>query len=126
MSQSTSLNHPKTHHPDTHHHFLGPIIPAMGTMGVIFLISQVLIIQEFLLLFQGNEFSIGIVLSSWLLLEALGSRLAGDRAEKCGNPARSFVTLQVMLSLLFPVTLVLIKMGRSLLGISLGNDHRPP
>ncbi len=39
---------------------------AMVVMGVIFLVSQVLILREFLLAFQGNEFVVGIVLGSWL------------------------------------------------------------
>ena len=113
MSRSTAVNQH-----NTINHSMVPTTLAMGTMGVIFLISQVLILQEFLLLFQGNEFSIGVVLGSWLLLEALGSWLSGDRAEKSGNPPRSFVSLQVMLSLLLPATLVLIQMGRFFLGIS--------
>ena len=55
------------------------MVLAMVMMGVIFLISQVLILREFLLVFQGNEFSVGIVLGSWLLLEALGRKTTSKK-----------------------------------------------
>ena len=79
------------------------MVLAMVVMGVIFLISQVLILREFLMVFQGNEFSIGIVLGSWLLLEALGSWLSGRRADRSRDPLAAFATVQVMLSLLLPL-----------------------
>ncbi len=94
------------------------MVLAMVVMGVIFLISQVLILREFLMVFQGNEFSVGIVLGSWLLLEALGSWLSGRRADRSRDPLAAFATVQVMLSLLLPLTLLLIRTNRHLLGIS--------
>ncbi len=98
---------------------LAPVlILAMGTMGTIFVISQVLVLQEFLQVFQGNEFSIGIVLGSWLLLEALGSWMSGRRAGRSRDPLSSFVVLQGAQALLLPATLVMIRTGRFLLGAS--------
>jgi spermidine synthase len=90
----------------------------MVVMGVIFLVSQVLILREFLLAFQGNEFVIGIVLGSWLLLEALGSWLCGPRADRSRDPLGSFASLQAMLSILLPLTLLAIRTNRFYLGIS--------
>jgi spermidine synthase len=94
------------------------MVLAMAVMGVNFLISQVLILREFLVVFQGNEFSFGIVLGSWLLLEALGSVLAGRRADRARDPLAAFATVQVVLSLVLPLTVLLIRMNRHLLGIS--------
>ena len=79
---------------------------AMVVMGVIFLVSQVLILREFLLAFQGNEFVVGIVLGSWLLLEALGSGLTGRRADRSDDPLGAFATVQAALALLLPLTLL--------------------
>ena len=76
------------------------MVLAMVVMGVIFLISQVLILREFLLAFQRNEFVVGIVLGSWLLLEALGSGLTGRRADRSDNPLGAFATIQALLALL--------------------------
>ncbi len=91
---------------------------AMVMMGVTFIISQVLILREFLLAFQGNEFSVGIVLGSWLLLEALGSGSSGRRADRSRDPLGAFVTVQATLSLLLPLTLLAIRTNRHVLGIS--------
>ena len=91
---------------------------AMVVMGVIFLVSQVLILREFLLAFQGNEFVVGIVLGSWLLLEALGSGLSGRRADRSDDPLGSFATVQALLALLLPLTLLAIRTHRHFLGIS--------
>jgi len=91
---------------------------AMVVMGVIFLVSQVLILREFLLAFQGNEFVVGIVLGSWLLLAALGSGLAGRRADRSDNPLGAFATVQMLLALLLPLTLLAIRTHRHFLGIS--------
>ncbi len=91
---------------------------AMVVMGVLFLLSQVLILREFLLAFQGNEFVIGIVLGSWLLLEALGSWLSGRRADRSKDPLCAFVRVQAALSLLLPLTLLVIRANRWLLGKS--------
>lgn len=91
---------------------------AMVVMGVIFLVSQVLILREFLLAFQGNEFVVGIVLGSWLLLEALGSGLSGRRADRSDDPLGAFATIQALLALLLPLTLLAIRTHRHFLGIS--------
>ena len=96
--------------------YTGPV--ALGVMGVVFLISQVLILRTFLLVFQGNEFSIGIVLGNWFLLEALGSWVFGRRAARARNPRTSFVRIQLALSLLLPVTLLAVLASRILPGVS--------
>ncbi|MCX8015448.1 MAG: fused MFS/spermidine synthase [candidate division WOR-3 bacterium] len=49
------------------------VIIIIGASGII---AQVILIRELLVSFQGNEFSIGFIISSWLLAEALGSYLA--------------------------------------------------
>ena len=94
------------------------MVLAMVVMGVIFLVSQVLILREFLLAFQGNEFVVGIVLGSWLLLEALGSGLTGRRADRSDDPLGAFATVQAVLALLLPLTLLAIRTHRHFLGIS--------
>ena len=94
------------------------MVLAMVMMGVIFLISQVLILREFLLVFQGNEFSVGIVLGSWLLLEGLGSWLSGRWADRSRDPLAAFARVQVLISLLLPVTLLLVRTNRHWLGSS--------
>jgi len=47
---------------------------ALILMGFSSLIVQTLLIREFLIIFYGNELTIGIILGEWIILEALGSK----------------------------------------------------
>jgi spermidine synthase len=50
------------------------IIAALAVLGFSCILSQLIIIREFLGFFQGNELIIGMILCSWMLLTASGSR----------------------------------------------------
>ena len=96
-----------------------PRAAAVGLLGALFLVSQVLVLRGFLLIFQGNECSLGIVLGNWFLLEALGSWLGGKwAAGRRRNPLAAFVAVQAGLSLLLPATLLSILGSRFLPGVS--------
>jgi spermidine synthase len=64
---------------------------AILTMGFSGLVAQMLLLRELLVVFSGNEFSIGIILANWLILEAFGSFFLGKRAEKTKNKIETFV-----------------------------------
>jgi spermidine synthase len=85
-------------------------------MGFGFTVTQGLLIRELLVAFFGNELSIGLVLGSWLVLEAIGSGLLGRLADRWGKKASSFAVLQVAFALFLPVCLYGAYTSRSLLG----------
>jgi len=91
-------------------------VPALTVMGAGFLISQLLVLRAFLLVFQGNELCVGIVLGNWFLLEALGSWLWGKRAARARDPRACFACVLALLSLLLPATLVAVLASRFLPG----------
>ena len=47
-------------------------------LGLTSLVTQVILLREFLSIFFGNELVIGILLANWMLLTAIGS-FAGKR-----------------------------------------------
>ncbi len=49
--------------------------PSIILLGFIALLSQVVLLREFLTLFNGNELVIGIILANWMLLTGLGAFL---------------------------------------------------
>ncbi|MFQ5813564.1 MAG: hypothetical protein ACE5I2_10315 [Anaerolineae bacterium] len=51
---------------------------AFLLMGFSFSVMQTLMARELLVSDAGNELSIGLVLGSWLILEAVGSGLLGS------------------------------------------------
>ena len=48
----------------------------MACVGGYALLSQVLLLREFLVVFFGNELTIGVMFSAWLVLIGAGSLLA--------------------------------------------------
>ena len=98
---------------------VGIPILVMGFSG---LVAEILLLRELLIVFSGNELSIGIILSNWLILEALGSFLAGRTAEKSKNIAATFTLITILFVLsLFPA-IYLTRLLKPLLGVSIGES----
>ena len=98
---------------------VGIPILAMGFSG---LVAEILLLREMLIVFSGNELSIGIILSNWLILEALGSLLAGRMAEKSLNITATFSLITILFVLsLFPA-IYLTRLLKPLFGVSIGES----
>ena len=85
-------------------------------MGFTFTVTQGLLIRELLVAFFGNELSIGLILGSWLLLEAIGSGLLGRLADRWGRTGTSFAILQILFALFLPLCLYAATISRNLAG----------
>jgi len=81
------------------------------------LVAQILLLREFLIVFLGNELSIGIILSNWLILEAAGAYLAGKIIEKSKRKTEVFVIFLLVFSLFLPLSVYFIRVLKSLLGV---------
>jgi spermidine synthase len=85
-------------------------------MGFSFAVTQSLLIREFLVVFYGNELSIGLILGNWLLLESIGSGVLGRLADRWKGKAPSFAALQVLFALFLPLCFLAIGLSRRLAG----------
>ncbi len=85
-------------------------------MGFSFTVTQGLLIRELIVAFFGNELSIGLILGSWLVLEAAGSALLGRLADRWGRHASSFAVLQALFALFLPLCLFGAYTSRSIVG----------
>jgi len=97
-----------------------PFVLAFILMGFTFTITQVMVIRELLVIFIGNELSTAIILANWLLLEAAGSFLLGKRAGELGLGKRSYAFLQMLVSILLPLTIYGIRSLRDIMGLAVG------
>ncbi|HMA67428.1 MAG TPA: hypothetical protein VKO20_06380 [Desulfosalsimonadaceae bacterium] len=91
------------------------------TTGVSSVVTQLLVIREFLSLFQGNEFVISLILFNWLLLGGIGTLLARTAGKGAGRTRLSAISL--LLAGLSPLELYAIRELRDLFflhGASLG------
>ncbi len=71
------------------------ILSALFVLGLSSIMAQLIVIREFLNIFQGNELIIGMILAIWMLHTALGSKLGKRLTGKTGNR----ITLARMFSL---------------------------
>ena len=91
-------------------------------MGFSGLVAQIVVLRELLIVFSGNELCIGIILANWLILEAFGSFFVGRKAEKSGKPLEVFSIITVLFSLSLPTAILLTRILKRAIGISIGES----
>jgi spermidine synthase len=97
-----------------------PLTCALWVIGFTATASQVLIIRELLVVFHGNELFLGIILGTWLLLEAVGSYAVRIRAERGSNPLAAFIALQICVGASPLASVLALRAFRYVLGIPSG------
>jgi len=89
-------------------------------MGAVELLSQTLLLRELLVVFQGNELTIGIVLASWMASAALGALTAERLAGRLPRPRRLFILSHAANGLLLPIGVIAARTARVWAGIPAG------
>ncbi|MBW1791193.1 MAG: fused MFS/spermidine synthase [Deltaproteobacteria bacterium] len=95
---------------------------AILVKGLSGLVAQILLLRELLIVFSGNELSIGIVLANWLILGAFGSYVIGRRAERSKYSLEVFVLFTVIFSLSLLIAIYLTRNLKGVMGISIGES----
>jgi spermidine synthase len=95
---------------------------AVLTMGFSGLVAEILLLREFLIVFSGNEFSIGIILANWLILEAFGSFFLGRKVEKYQNKLETFTLITLLFSISILIAIYIIRILKGLIGVSIGES----
>jgi spermidine synthase len=102
-----------------------PFRAILALIGFTAIIAQIVLMRELMVVFYGNEISLGVMLASWLLWIALGSNFLGKPAARAGDPARVMASLQVILAVTFPVTVLAVRASRSVLRATPGEILGP-
>ncbi|HEY96469.1 MAG TPA: spermine synthase [Dehalococcoidia bacterium] len=86
-------------------------------LGVVCQIGQVLFLRELLMVFHGNELSLGIIMSAWLVWIGVGSRFGAILIKRVNRPL-FLLTLNVVAAMVtLPVTILLIRRLRGFFDI---------
>ncbi len=93
---------------------------AITVTGFSGIAAQLLLLRELLIVFAGNEFSIGIVLANWLVLEAFGCYFLGKKAENIKDKITAFAVITLLFALSLPAMVFLTRILRNILDISIG------
>lgn len=88
-------------------------------MGVTAITSQILLMRELVVVFYGNELSLGIMLGVWLFWTAIGSSILSKVLGKRDN-GRFIIVLQNILAILLPGLVILIRASKHIIGATPG------
>lgn len=93
---------------------------AIILFGFTCISSQIVLIRELLILFYGNEFSIGLILGSWFFGGTIGSWLLGGFADKIKDKIFAFSACQLLLSILLPLSIFFVRSIKLIFNITPG------
>lgn len=105
---------------------ISSLLPWVFTLiGFTAVVAQIVLMRELLVVFHGNEISLGVVLACWLLWTAVGSGPAGRLAARWGSPRRTVAALQAALAVVFPLTIMAVRAGAVAYGAAPGEILGP-
>jgi spermidine synthase len=84
-------------------------VPAVLALGMVCQIGQIVFLRELLMVFHGNELSLGIILAAWMLWVGLGSRLGALLIDRSKRPLLLFALTATAVPLILPASVVLIR-----------------
>ncbi len=93
---------------------------AVIVMGFSGLIAEIFLLRELLILFSGNELSIGIILANWLLLEAVGCFWPGRLIDRTEKKIEWFIVVTVLFSIALIAAIFAARLIKLALGVSIG------
>jgi len=86
----------------------------LGLIGFSATVAQILLLRELLVVYYGNEISLGIILANWLLWIAFGSSVLGRIALRTGRLELLLSILQLLSALALPSAILAARMVRIL------------
>ncbi len=87
---------------------------ALILAGLSAVIGQVVLMRELMVVFSGNEISLGVMLATWLFWTAVGSLLCSALALGERNLRRTVAVLEFLLGVSLPLTIWALRASKSL------------
>ena len=91
---------------------------AVLVTGFSGIVAQTILLRETLIIFSGNEFSIGIIIGSWVVWEAIGAFLGGKISDRISEHGSLLSWLMMLFSVSFPGSIYLTRIAKILMGVS--------
>ncbi len=90
------------------------LILATGFGGIL---AQTVLLRELLILFSGNEFSIGVIIGTWVIWEALGAYVGGRWRSSNAAMTEAILLATLLFALFFPAAIYAIRVFKIAIGI---------
>jgi spermidine synthase len=91
------------------------IAVILSLIGITAVVAQIVLMRELIVVFYGNEISLGLTLANWLLWAAIGSALLGRIAAKAHDARRLMAGLQVAVAVAFPLSIYAVRASKAVL-----------
>jgi spermidine synthase len=88
------------------------LIPLLA--GFTTTVGQIVLIREIIVLFNGNELSLGIALAAWLMWTAAGSGLTGSLIRKRADVRSILCVTEILCGIGLPLTICALREARAL------------
>ena len=87
---------------------------ALTLIGFSAVIGQIVLMRELIVVFNGNEMSLGIMLATWLFWTAAGSSLSSAVALGANNARRAVAALECLLAASLPPTIWALRASKTI------------
>ncbi|MGD0010833.1 MAG: fused MFS/spermidine synthase [Terriglobia bacterium] len=84
----------------------------LSLIGFTSVIAQIVLMRELIVVFYGNEISLGIMLAGWLLWTAIGSSVSGRVSARLRDSRKLMACLETLIAALFPLTILAVRASR--------------
>jgi spermidine synthase len=84
-------------------------------IGFTAVMAQIVLMRELIVVFSGNEITLGLMLCMWLLWTAIGSSLMGRLGSRVA-PRKLVAALEGVIAVAFPVSILAVRASRMALG----------
>ena len=91
----------------------GPPRGVLVLIGFTSVIAQIVLMRELMVVFSGNEMSLGVMLAGWLLWTAVGSSGLGRLAVRTRQPRHLLAFLEVLTAVALPVAIYLVRASKA-------------
>lgn len=97
------------------------VISALILVGFSSMVAQVVLMRELLIVFYGNELSLGVTLAAWLFWGGAGSLIMGPfLGRRIRRKLLFFTSGEILLSIFIPFTLILVRFIPEILNVTSG------
>jgi spermidine synthase len=84
----------------------------LSLIGFTSVIAQIVLMRELIVVFYGNEISLGIMLAGWLLWTAIGTSVSGWISARWHDSRKLMALLETLIAGVFPLTILAVRASR--------------
>ncbi|MEJ2720066.1 MAG: fused MFS/spermidine synthase [bacterium] len=102
-----------------------PVLSPLFLIGFSSVVAQIVLMRELIVVCNGNEIALGLILASWLMWTAVGSGLGGRITARFSSPRRTVAVLELLVAAALPVSVFAARASRNVFHVTPGEVLGP-